>query len=73
MEHGPPALGIWSLSHWTTRELPEQGFLMCGPLKGLRILGICELRWEKLYFCLHKHLIEIYYFLQLLNVHKKLY
>ena len=21
---GPPALGVWSLSHWTTREVPEQ-------------------------------------------------
>jgi len=22
MEHGPPALGVWNLSHWTTREVP---------------------------------------------------
>ena len=22
IEHGPPALGAWSLSHWTTREVP---------------------------------------------------
>ena len=22
MEPGPPALGVWSVSHWTTRELP---------------------------------------------------
>ena len=23
IESGPPALGAWSLSHWTTREVPE--------------------------------------------------
>ena len=22
---GPPALGVWSLSHWTTREVPRPG------------------------------------------------
>ena len=22
IEPGPPALGAWSLSHWTTREVP---------------------------------------------------
>ena len=24
----PPALGVWSLSHWTTREVPESSALM---------------------------------------------
>ena len=23
IEPGPPALGVWSLSHWTTREIPS--------------------------------------------------
>ena len=23
IERGPPALGVWSLSHWTTREAPR--------------------------------------------------
>ena len=23
VEPGPPALGVWSLSHWTTGEVPE--------------------------------------------------
>ena len=23
IELGPPALGEWSLSHWTTRKVPE--------------------------------------------------
>ena len=23
MEPGPPALGVWGLSHWTTREVPQ--------------------------------------------------
>ena len=27
MEPGPPALGAWSLSHWTTREVPLGFFL----------------------------------------------
>ena len=22
LEPGPPALGVWSLTHWTTREVP---------------------------------------------------
>ena len=22
IEPGPPALGVWSLSHWTTKEVP---------------------------------------------------
>ena len=26
MEPGPPGLGAWSLSHWTTREVPCPGF-----------------------------------------------
>ena len=25
IEPGPPALGVWSLSHWTTREVPSVG------------------------------------------------
>ena len=25
---GPPALGVWSLSHWTTREVPGYSVLM---------------------------------------------
>ena len=27
MEPEPPALGVWSLSHWTTREAPQTNFL----------------------------------------------
>ena len=27
IEPGSPALGAWSLSHWTTREVPIFGFL----------------------------------------------
>ena len=27
MEPGPPALGAWSLNHWTTREVPSECFL----------------------------------------------
>ena len=27
MEAGTPALGLQSLSHWTTREVPPLGFL----------------------------------------------
>ena len=23
IESGPPALGAWSLNHWTTREVPQ--------------------------------------------------
>ena len=23
IEHGPPELGAWSLTHWTIREVPE--------------------------------------------------
>ena len=26
---GPPAFRAWSLSHWTTREVPGNVFLMC--------------------------------------------
>ena len=26
-EPGPPALGVWSLSYWTTREVPHILFL----------------------------------------------
>ena len=26
MEPGPPALGAWSLNHWTTREVPQIDF-----------------------------------------------
>ena len=26
MEPGPPALGAQSLSHWTTREVPQRAF-----------------------------------------------
>ena len=26
IEPGPPALGAWSLSHWTTREVPSLWF-----------------------------------------------
>ena len=28
IEPGPPALGVWSLSHWTTREVPLFLFLV---------------------------------------------
>ena len=27
IEPGPPALGAWSLNHWTTREVPVIWFL----------------------------------------------
>jgi len=27
MEPGPPALGAWSLSHWTTREVPAESLI----------------------------------------------
>ena len=27
IEPGPPALGAWSLNHWTTREVPSHHFL----------------------------------------------
>ena len=27
IEPWPPALGAWSFSHWTTREVPGKGFL----------------------------------------------
>ena len=27
MEPGPPALGVWSLSHWTTRKVPCDCFM----------------------------------------------
>ena len=26
IEPGPPALGVWSLTHWTTREVPAKSF-----------------------------------------------
>ena len=26
MEPGPPALGVWSLSHWTSRDIPAFWF-----------------------------------------------
>ena len=28
IEPGPPTLGAWSLSHWTTREVPTPVFLL---------------------------------------------
>ena len=28
IEAGPPELGAWSLTHWTTREVPRIFFLM---------------------------------------------
>ena len=28
MEPGPPALGVWSLSHWTPREVPRKTFFI---------------------------------------------
>ena len=27
IEPGPPALGAWSLTHWTAREVPESFFI----------------------------------------------
>ena len=29
IEPGPPSLGAWSLSHWTTREVPRLGSYSC--------------------------------------------
>ena len=29
IEPGPPALGAWSLSHWTTREVPSSNVFAC--------------------------------------------
>ena len=28
MKPGPPALGVWSLNHWTTREVPRQALFL---------------------------------------------
>ena len=50
MEPGPPALKVWSLTHWTTREVPKLVFLI------LTIFSInksdkppkAEWRWESL-------------------------
>ena len=33
MESGSPALGMWSLSHWTTRKVPT-AVLTCAKLRG---------------------------------------
>ena len=35
IEPGPPALGVWSLSHWTTKEVPPRAFLTSSFLFGL--------------------------------------
>ena len=37
IEPGPPALGVWSLSHWTPREVPVSAcwrgrFVFTGPV-----------------------------------------
>ena len=36
-----PAVDIWSLNHWTTREVPEQVFIEC-QLFVEGVLGIVE-------------------------------
>ena len=28
MKPGPPALGVWSLNHWTTREVPREALFL---------------------------------------------
>ena len=38
MEPGPPALGVWSHSHWTTREVP----VICLSHKHDYIGGSCD-------------------------------
>ena len=47
IEPEPPALGAWSLSHWTTREVPE--------LHTLKGQILCEL-------CINKPIIEGFFF-----------
>ena len=37
IEPGPPALGAWSLNHWTTREVPLYLILICFSLITRRI------------------------------------
>ena len=39
IEPGPPALGVWSLTHWTTREVPETESLR-GELKLNEIINL---------------------------------
>ena len=37
IEPGPPTLEAWSLSHWTTREVPEWGFLTAQLLRAFGV------------------------------------
>ena len=45
---GPPALGAWSFSHWTTREVPQISFDLC-----LYLSGICLGGYLLGYVCFH--------------------
>ena len=39
IEPRPPALGVWSLTHWTTKEVPEGALLLCFVVVVKRISG----------------------------------
>ena len=55
IELGLPALGTWSLSHWTTRKVPRQAFyiLMLVLSYGLN-LSIVDV-WSQIIFCSGGH------------------
>ena len=44
IEPRPPALGAWSLSHWTTREVPRNHYCMDLIMSFLNILHYCIVR-----------------------------
>ena len=47
MEPRPPALGAWSLSHWTTKEVPNNIFLKSTPCQELPrpLVSTQRLKW----------------------------
>ena len=54
----PPALGAWSLSHWTTREIPPPGLLSL--LKTFHQLCLLFASWSR-----HSKWLQLHLYLQL--------
>ena len=46
IEHSPPALGAWSLSHWTTREVPLSPLLTSLPALIVRLPSFLFSAWN---------------------------
>ena len=47
MEPGPPALEVWSLSHWTTREVPGDVYFFKGCIAALKKVQVLLTRKRK--------------------------